>query len=117
MTNTEHAKLLRDLANHTHDLANTLADDGFSVEAESAYTFAARARAAAAEIEGREVEYRFNVFVDDDWRAGGSAPTKEEAEREARHYLSEYEPEGDCITVIECCAVLARFGGGEVNNG
>ena len=42
-----------------------------------------------------EVTYKFDLFVDDEWNAGGEASSLEDTKREAAQYKMMYESEGE----------------------
>lgn len=108
MNNSEHAALFLEVAKYLEipDLVTGIAPS-------KNRDLATRARAAAAELGEKEYEYDFVVTVDDEWVAGGSAQTIEDAEREAQHYQFMYSGDGNCVAVVRRSEVLASFGGRE----
>ena len=46
-----------------------------------------------------EITYEFELFVDDEWNAGGHAATLEDIKREAEHYERMYDQDPGFVRI------------------
>ena len=111
MTPQEHAQLLRELADIAFSHGEILSDDGFSDEAGSAFGAFNRARAAAEEIEDREVPTESDL-IKEAIRTGLAFQPRDDSDEVYLPFDAADEPLDDLI-IAYGRTVLARFGGGE----